>query len=58
MDAGTLSPGTYSGSVTIASNAANGAVTVPVDFEVTTKGAPLIRYQGVVDNGTEGVTVG
>src|SRR5205807_84643 len=54
LDAGELAPGVYSGSVTIASNAANGAVTVPVEFEVVAKGAPVIRYQGVVDNGTFG----
>jgi uncharacterized protein (TIGR03437 family) len=45
-------PGTYTGSVTIASNAANGTLTVPVEFTVVAKGAPSINYQGVVDNGT------
>ncbi|HXA50945.1 MAG TPA: hypothetical protein VNV86_11595 [Candidatus Acidoferrum sp.] len=49
---GDLAPGSYTGSVTIASNAANGAITVPVDFTVVAKGSPLINYQGVVDNGT------
>ncbi|MBS1856098.1 MAG: hypothetical protein JST11_12080 [Acidobacteria bacterium] len=52
LDAGTLSPGTYTGSVAVASNAVNGTITVPVTFVVTPKGAPVIRYQGVVDNGT------
>lgn len=52
LDAGTLDPKVYSGSVTMNSNAVNGAVTVPVDFEVVVKGPPLIPYQGVVDNGT------
>jgi uncharacterized protein (TIGR03437 family) len=52
LDAGTLDPGVYSGSVTLNSNAVNGAVTVPVDFEVVAKGPPLIGFQGVVDNGT------
>ena len=54
LDAGTLDPGVYSGSVTMNSNAVNGAVTVPVDFEVVAKGAPLIAFQGVVDNATFG----
>jgi uncharacterized protein (TIGR03437 family) len=45
-------PGVYSGSVTLNSNAVNGAVTVPVDFEVVAKGPPLIAFQGVVDNAT------
>jgi len=54
LDAGTLDTGVYSGSVTINSNAVNGAITVPVDFEVVVKGPPLINYQGVVDNGTFG----
>ncbi len=52
LDAGTLSPGVYTGSVAISSNAANGTITVPVDFTVVAKGAPVINYQGVVDNGT------
>jgi uncharacterized protein (TIGR03437 family) len=52
LDPGSLSPGVYPGSVTIASNAVNNSVTVPVRFEVVAKGAPLIAYQGVVDNGT------
>lgn len=54
LDAGTLDPGIYSGSVTINSNAVNGAITVPVDFEVVAKGPPLINFQGIVDNGTFG----
>jgi uncharacterized protein (TIGR03437 family) len=52
IDPGSLPVGTNSGSVTLASNAVNGAVTVPVDFEVVAKGAPTIDYQGVVDNAT------
>jgi uncharacterized protein (TIGR03437 family) len=50
LDAGTLDPGLYAGSVTVNSNAVNGAITVPVDFEVVAKGAPLINFQGIVDN--------
>ena len=52
LDPGTLAPGVYSGSVTIATNAANPSITVPVSFEVVAKGAPLIYYQGVLDNAT------
>jgi uncharacterized protein (TIGR03437 family) len=52
LDAGTLAPGVYSGSVAIATNAANASLTVPVNFEVVAKGAPLIYYQGVLDNAT------
>jgi len=52
FDPGSLAPGAYTGSVAIASNAANGTITVPVDFTVVAKGAPLINYQGVVDNAT------
>jgi uncharacterized protein (TIGR03437 family) len=50
LDPGTLAPGFYTGSVSIASNAANGTVTVPVSFQVVAKGAPLANYLGVVDN--------
>ena len=54
MDAGSMAPGTYTGSVAIASNTVNGTLTVPVQLEVVAKGAPEIRFQGVVDNGTFG----
>lgn len=50
FDAGSLSPGDYPGSVTIASNAANGSITVPVDFQVVAKGSPSIPYQGILDD--------
>ena len=52
LSPGDLAPGVYTGSVTIASNAVNGAITVPVEFTVVAKGAPAINFQGVVDNGT------
>ena len=52
LDPGSLSPGTYNTSVTIASNAANGSLTVPVTLQVVSKCAPLIYYQGVLDNAT------
>jgi uncharacterized protein (TIGR03437 family) len=47
-----LAVGDNTGSVTIDSNAANAPVKVPVDLQVVDKGAPLIFYQGVLDNGT------
>lgn len=47
-----LSNGDNKGSVTLASNAANSPTTVPVDLQIVDKGAPLIFYQGVLDNGT------
>ena len=50
FDPGSLSPGDYPGSVTIASNAANGNITVPVDFQVVSKGSPYIPYQGILDD--------
>jgi uncharacterized protein (TIGR03437 family) len=52
LDAGTLTPGTYTGSVTITTNAANTLAPFPVSFQVVAKGPPVINYQGVVDNAT------
>ena len=58
LDPGTLAPGFYTGSVSIASNAVNGTVTVPVNFQVAAKGAPTANYLGVVDNAIFGVDGG
>jgi uncharacterized protein (TIGR03437 family) len=58
LDPGTLAPGFYTGSVSIASNAVNGTVTVPVSFQVVAKGAPTANYLGVVDNAIFGVDGG
>jgi uncharacterized protein (TIGR03437 family) len=45
-----LAPGAYSGTVTIASNAANNAaVSIPVDFAVATVGGPSISQGGIVN---------
>src|SRR4029077_20367026 len=52
VDPGAMAVGTYSGSVSIVSNAVNGTLSVPVDFEVIAKSGPVIRYQGAVNNGT------
>jgi uncharacterized protein (TIGR03437 family) len=53
-----LAPGTYSDSVAISSNAVayTGALgdktslTVPVDLEIVSAGAPVVDFQGVLDN--------
>jgi len=50
--AGSLSPGTYNGTVTINSNAANGAQAVPVTFTVVARGNPVATPGGVVNNAT------
>ncbi len=50
LDPGTLAAGTYTGNVSIASNAVNGAISVPVTFKVVAQGPPTINFQGVVDN--------
>jgi len=47
-----LSPGTYQGTITIASNAANSTVTVPVQLNVIAQTAPVSAAGGVVNNGT------
>jgi uncharacterized protein (TIGR03437 family) len=44
--------GDNKGSVTLASNAANSPTTVAVDLQIVDKAAPLIYYQGVLDNAT------
>ena len=54
LDPGALAPGFYTGSVSIASNAVNGTVTAPVNFQVVAKGAPYANYKGVVDNAVFG----
>jgi len=47
-----LSPGTYQGTVTIASNAANSSVIVPVQLNVVAQTTPVSAAGGVVNNGT------
>ncbi len=48
-----LSPGSYTGSVTITCNAVNCPITVPVTFQVVAQAAPYIYYQGAVNNATQ-----
>ncbi|MEP6537467.1 MAG: hypothetical protein ABJF23_19180 [Bryobacteraceae bacterium] len=43
-------PGTYQGSVAVTTNAANGPITVPVQFEVFAAGTPISYYGGAVNN--------
>jgi uncharacterized protein (TIGR03437 family) len=45
-----LSPGKYTATITIASNAKNGPFTVPVEMDVLATSGPVSYYQGVVDN--------
>ena len=47
-----LSPNTYPGTVTVASNAANASVTIPVQLVVATQSAPVAFVGGAVNNGT------
>ncbi len=50
FDPGSLAPGTYTGSISVTSNAANSPLTIPVSFTVEAKGAPSLPFGGVVDN--------
>jgi len=49
-----LTPGSYPGTVTIASNAVNPSVVIPVTLTVVAPGPPLASAGGVVNNGTFG----
>lgn len=49
---GSLATGVYQGAVTIATNAANGNLTVPVELEVVSPGPPWAYFQGAVNNAT------
>jgi uncharacterized protein (TIGR03437 family) len=47
-----LAPGKYTATVTVASNAKNGAATVPFEMDVVAVVPPLSYYQSVVNNAT------
>ncbi len=47
-----LSPNTYTGTVTIASNGVNGNLVIPVQLVVVAQGPPVAAAGGVVNNGT------
>ncbi|HTC88173.1 MAG TPA: IPT/TIG domain-containing protein [Bryobacteraceae bacterium] len=49
-----LSPNTYTGTVTVASNAVNGNLVIPVQLVVAAQGPPVASVGGVVNNGTFG----
>jgi uncharacterized protein (TIGR03437 family) len=49
-DPGSLTPGSYFGSVTLASNAANTGVPFPVRVNVSAPANPTVFFNGVVDN--------
>jgi len=52
-DPASRGPGTYTdGMVTIQCNGVNCPVQIPVNLEIDPKAAPVIDYQGVVDNAT------
>jgi uncharacterized protein (TIGR03437 family) len=51
-DPANLAPGTYNGTVTVASNAANGPVSIPVQFTVSAQAPPVAYFEGVVNNAT------
>jgi len=46
-----LTPGSYFGTVTVASNAANGNVSIPVQFDVVAPGPPFSYSNGALNNG-------
>jgi uncharacterized protein (TIGR03437 family) len=52
IDPSGLAKGSYTGTVTVASNAINAPTTIPVNLQIVDKGGPLVYYQGVLDNGT------
>jgi uncharacterized protein (TIGR03437 family) len=47
-----LTPGVFTATASVASNASNGVVTVPIEMDVLTPGPPVAYYQGVLDNAT------
>jgi uncharacterized protein (TIGR03437 family) len=47
-----VAPGSYAGTVAIASNAAQGGINVPVTLDVVAAGPPVAYYQGAVNNAT------
>lgn len=53
-DAGTLAQGVYPGTLTVASNAANGPTRIPVTLEVVAAGPPAASVGNVLNIGTYG----
>jgi len=52
IDTSTLSPGSYQGTVSIATNGINSSLSVPVQLEVVAQSPPRASGQGVVNNVT------
>jgi uncharacterized protein (TIGR03437 family) len=50
VDTGALSAGSYMGSITLTSNAANTSVAVPVRVNIAASTGPILSFGGVVDN--------
>jgi uncharacterized protein (TIGR03437 family) len=48
----TTAPGLYRGTVTVNTNAANSALTIPVSLEVSSAGVPYVFFQGARNNAT------
>lgn len=46
-----LAAGTYTGTVTVTSNAVNSSLTIPVQLDIVAQTAPLASYNGVVNSG-------
>jgi uncharacterized protein (TIGR03437 family) len=53
-----LAPGTYAGTVTVSSNAANGPVTVPVRLDIVPQSAPFAYFGGAVNIANYSPTAG
>ena len=45
-----MAPGAYPVTIAVASNARNGAASIPVELDVLATGPPVTYYQGVLDN--------
>jgi uncharacterized protein (TIGR03437 family) len=51
-DAGALAPGSYSATLTVASNAKNGPASIPVELVVLAPAGPSVYYQRVLEDAT------
>ena len=51
-DAGVLAPGSYTATLSVASNARNGPASIPIEMLVEAPAAPTVFYKGVLENAT------